>query len=198
MVLQGNRSAQSRCGSALWSNRCSVQQEVQNILEMLECFRLGGCLLCIGCSTCLFVQAAGKCGWTAKAIEHSPKTAEVARRANGLDVMTDRLDSTNFAGEGFGIVTRRDALEHPSDLKATLAQAVNRLRLGAAARHNVPCGHLVSAPVLAPVWRSGLSASVRTVPPPLSVLAQQARKDAASLAPFSDSQLHKARPCMPN
>ena len=115
----------------LKTNPASVEfheAEARRNLALLTRYRQGGTLLDIGCSTGLFLAKARAAGWVVRGNEYSADSAQVARTAHGLDVVSGALQPGSFAAASFDVVTLWDVLEHVPDPQSTLRLAASLLK----------------------------------------------------------------------
>lgn len=83
-------------------------------------------LLDVGCSAGVFLKAAAEAGFRAIGVDISPVATQHARDSFHVDARTGALESTDFGGERFDVVTMWDVLEHLEDPWRTM-QRVNDL-----------------------------------------------------------------------
>jgi len=88
-----------------------------------------GRLLDVGCATGLFLEVARDAGWSATGLELSAFAAGRAR-ARGFEVIATPLESTEWRGEPFDLITMWDVIEHLPDPGAAVARARALLRPG--------------------------------------------------------------------
>jgi len=106
------------------------RQEAARNLALLQRHAKPGRLLDVGCSTGLFLQAAGAAGWQARGVEYSPDSSAVARDVYGQDVVTGALEPGMFEPGSFDVVTFWDVIEHVPDPQHTLNVAAQLLAPG--------------------------------------------------------------------
>lgn len=99
------------------------------LLNKLASLTNRGRLLDIGCSNGSFVCAALHCGWDAYGVELNPEYAQFARERH-LNVYSGRLSEQPFPSEYFSAITLWQVIEHLSDARAVLSQAVRMLKPG--------------------------------------------------------------------
>jgi 2-polyprenyl-3-methyl-5-hydroxy-6-metoxy-1,4-benzoquinol methylase len=92
--------------------------------------KLPGCILDVGCSTGIFLDAMRRAGWQTQGIEISPQAADYARQRFGLDVYTGQLQDTQFEDESFDAITFWDVIEHTFDPLETLHETHRLLKPG--------------------------------------------------------------------
>jgi 2-polyprenyl-3-methyl-5-hydroxy-6-metoxy-1,4-benzoquinol methylase len=96
------------------------RREADLNLRVLQQHADPGRLLDIGCSTGLFLAAAGKAGWHAQGLEYSADSSQVARDVHGLDVKTGALQAGMYSPGSFDVITMWDVIEHLPDPSNTL------------------------------------------------------------------------------
>lgn len=96
------------------------RREAELNLRMLQRHARPGRLLDIGCSTGLFLAAAGKAGWQVQGLEYSPDSSRVARDVHELDVKTGALTADIYPPDSFDVVTLWDVIEHLPDPSSTM------------------------------------------------------------------------------
>ena len=106
------------------------EQEAGANLQVLSRNARPGHLLDVGCSTGLFLAAAGQAGWDAHGLEYSADSARVARERHGLEVDQGELMSGRYAPASFDVVTMWDVIEHMPDPHAALCVVQEILKPG--------------------------------------------------------------------
>ena len=89
-----------------------------------------GALLDVGASTGLFLKAARDAGFVVRGVEFNAASADYARRAFGLDVVTGTLDDVRLAPDSLDIVTMFDVIEHLRDPLDAMRAVFAALRPG--------------------------------------------------------------------
>lgn len=82
-----------------------------------------GRVLDVGCSTGQFLRAARAVGWSVAGAELSARSADVARRVYGLDVVTGTLADSPWESGAFDAVTLWDVIEHVAEPAELLDRA---------------------------------------------------------------------------
>jgi SAM-dependent methyltransferase len=111
-----------------------------------------GRILDIGCATGIFLDGMRRMGWQAQGIELSPTAAEYARGHFGLDVLTGRLEDSDFPAASFDAITLWDVLEHVYEPRRTLAELARLLRPGGVLVMSLPNPDSLEARLIGPHW----------------------------------------------
>lgn len=111
--------SQASDGSASIQN-WHYQRALRMKMDFVERFTSArGTLLDIGCGTGDFMVCAQTYGWKVKGVEMVDRAAQIARDANGLDVIAGSIDEIGNLPEKYSLVTLWDVLEHlPSPRRA--------------------------------------------------------------------------------
>jgi SAM-dependent methyltransferase len=89
-----------------------------------------GKLLDVGCATGQFLRHMQASGWEVAGIEPNAEAADYGRDTYQLDIRTGTLEESDFADNGFDVVTLWDVLEHVPDPRSTLQEIARILRPG--------------------------------------------------------------------
>jgi len=112
-----------------------------HILSSIEENKGTGRLLDIGTGFGFLLVAAQKRGWSAKGVEPSKQSVEVAYRQNKLDVCCGTLQEYS-ADSQFDIITFINALDHSAEPWKEIERAVNLLKPGSILYLRFPNGFL--------------------------------------------------------
>lgn len=111
-----------------------------------------GRILDVGCATGIFLDGMRRLGWEAVGVEPSASASEYARTRFGLDVITGRLEDTDFAPASFDAITLWDVLEHVHEPRQTLADLSRLLRPGGLLVLSLPNPDSLEARLFGPHW----------------------------------------------
>lgn len=106
--------------------------QAEKVLRHIGRHVASGRLLDIGCAGGHFLAAARQHGYTCVGVELSPRMAEYARAAYGLNVLNCPFEDLPVEGEGaqFDVIYMGDSLEHLPDPRGTLARVRQLLAPG--------------------------------------------------------------------
>ena len=124
---------------------------VRYLKEIKKLGVTGGKLLDVGAATGFFMHIAEKEGFDTTGVELSDFAAGEGRK-KGLNILTSTLENAQFPAESFEVVTMCDVLEHVTDPKGFLLEAVRVLKRGGLMVINTPNAESLVAGVLGPRW----------------------------------------------
>jgi 2-polyprenyl-3-methyl-5-hydroxy-6-metoxy-1,4-benzoquinol methylase len=88
----------------------------------------GGRLLDVGCGVGSYLYSLRELGWEVQGIEIDKQAASYAKKALGLEVLSDPLEEAGFPDMHFDVVIMRQVLEHLSDPFGTLVEVYRVLK----------------------------------------------------------------------
>lgn len=128
-------------GPVLQGERPHYRRDVfRRYLDILEPHAGGRRLLDVGCAHGFFGREARGRGFQVTGVEPHPGMAEFARRHNGLDVLTGRLDEVALGQRVFDVVTFTDSLEYMPDPVGAVGKVTEHLQPGGIVFIKVPNG----------------------------------------------------------
>lgn len=120
-------AALTESSSSAWAMMAGIARQHMSFLQTVT---ESGRLLDVGCSTGLFLDLAGKAGFSVKGVEFSPDSAAFARRQFGLTVDQGSIHDCTDPDGTYDILTMFDVIEHVPDPLSDMAAALRLLRPG--------------------------------------------------------------------
>ncbi|MGA2090776.1 MAG: class I SAM-dependent methyltransferase [Endomicrobiales bacterium] len=100
-------------------------------LNAISRYKKSGALLDVGCAAGYLLESARDRGFLPYGIEYSNYSATVAQEKFGSDaVRIGTIETSNFPGHSFDVITMIDLLEHVPDPVGTLSRAKEMLKPG--------------------------------------------------------------------
>ena len=121
-------------------------------LDVIERERPPGRLLDVGCHAGLLLGRARRRGWRVQGLEPSRWGVAQARAGGIEDVRQGTVDSVDFPGASFDVVTFLDVIEHLRDPAAALRRIAGWLKPSGLLLMGTPDGDSLWRRILGPKW----------------------------------------------
>jgi len=122
-----------------------------SILDKFEAERKTNNLLDIGCGDAYFLEVAKQRGWTTYGTEYTDEAIEVCLK-KGVIMHQGPLDSNNYPGIEFDVITSFEVIEHINNPTEEVTHIKNLLRMNGVAYITTPNFNSFSRYMLGPKW----------------------------------------------